>query len=143
MTLIGATTLWLLALPTPARADAPPQWWQSPPVQSRLSLSQAQVERLDALYRESLPRRRQLHREVRHLQELLARQLATGSLDDRHTLPLIERLSAAERRRRVTRTMMLIRMYRELTPTQRAQLTALSPGPPEAPADPILALLPR
>jgi len=65
-----------------------------------------------------------------------------GPFDDARTLQLIERLWTAERDRNVARTMMLIRMYRVLTPTQQSQLSEFS-APSSTPAsDPLLALVP-
>ena len=134
--------LFCLLAQSVAVSAKPQPWWLSTAVQERMSLSRAQVLQLDTAYRQSLPLRRRLLRERRELRRQLARRLAMGPFDDARTLQLIERLWTAERDRNVARTMMLIRMYRVLTPTQQSQLSEFS-APSSTPAsDPLLALVP-
>jgi Spy/CpxP family protein refolding chaperone len=57
------------------------------------------------------------------------RALADGRSDDMQGRLLIERVFAAEQRRNIARTMMLLRMYRVLTPEQRVMLAAIRVRP--------------
>jgi Spy/CpxP family protein refolding chaperone len=113
-------------------------WWLSPAIQSQIALTPDQVQRIDATYRESLPERRRLRRQVVALRLRLARLLATGTMSDVQAIPLIDRLCTIEKQRNVARTMMLIRMHRVLTAPQRLQLAEWSdrrPGGAKRAAD--------
>ena len=101
-------------------------WWKAPAVQNAISLTSDQAEQLDAIYRESLPERRSLRRQLAAQQKRVAEIFAAGPFDDEHVRPVIHRLFAIEKERNVARVLMLIRMYRVLTPIQRDKLKDLS-----------------
>jgi Spy/CpxP family protein refolding chaperone len=118
-------------------------WWLSPAVQAQIALTPHQAERIDVIYRESLPERRRLRQQITTLRKRLARLIASGPISDGPAVPLIDRLCAVEKQRNVTRTMMLVRMHRVLTPAQRLQLPALSvrrPAPAEQSGDSLVGL---
>lgn len=131
--------LWLLArTEAGGTTDQVELWWLSPAIQSQIALTPDQVQRIDATYRESLPERRRLRRQVVALRLRLARLLATGTMSDVQAIPLIDRLCTIEKQRNVARTMMLIRMHRVLTASQRLQLAEWSdrlPGGAKRAAD--------
>ena len=113
-------------------------WWLSPAIQSQIELTPPQAQRIDAIYRESLPERRRLRQQIVGLRRRLARLLATGTTSDVQAIPLIDRLCAVEKQRNVARTMMLVRMHRVLTAAQRLQLAEWSdrlPGGAQRSAD--------
>jgi Spy/CpxP family protein refolding chaperone len=121
-----ATTLSLLGSAARTHATHPQPWWLLPSVQLEMNLTPEQVSQLDSIYRASLPQRRQLRRQLTILERRLRRQFVSGPFEDQHVRPLIEQVSALEKQRHSARTMMLIRLYRVLTPEQRRQLGALS-----------------
>jgi Spy/CpxP family protein refolding chaperone len=118
----------LLAAVAPAYTQPPerPPWWKVAAIRTAISLTSEQAERLDAIYRESLPTRRRLRQKLAAQEKRVAEVLLVGPFDDEQVRPLIDRLFALDKERNVARTLMLIRMYRQLTPVQRARLAELS-----------------
>lgn len=124
------------------RFDRQEPWWRSPAVRSHIALTSQQTERIETIYRASLPERRRLRQQATTLQTQLEQLLAAGTMSDDQAVPLIGRLCAVEKARNVARTMMLVRMHWVLTPAQRHQLADLSvqsPGSSGRSADPALA----
>lgn len=99
-------------------------WWRSPSVQSTISLTADQVARLEAIHRDTLPARRRLRDRLTELQRRLDRVLAEGRYDGEHGRLLIGQVFEAEKQRNIARTLMLLRMYRVLTPDQRVKLAS-------------------
>ena len=136
--LVGMMLCLLARTEAGGTTDQVELWWLSPAIQSQIALTPDQVQRIDATYRESLPERRRLRRQVVALRLRLARLLATGPMSDAQAVPLIDRLCTVEKQRNVARTMMLIRMHRVLTASQRLQLAEWSgrlPGASKRSAD--------
>lgn len=101
-------------------------WWRTPAVRSAVALTFQQAEELDTIYRASLARRRELRRQFAAQQKRLQEMLSTGVFDDEQARSVVDRLSAIDKERNVARVLMLIRMYRVLTPSQRTKLEHLS-----------------
>ena len=95
------------------------RWWLTPAVQQELGLTKVQVQALQRTFERGLPERVALRRELDRLDGQLQRLLERGEEDD----GLVERLSAhveeVRARRNVRRTLILLEMYRILTPAQR------------------------
>jgi Spy/CpxP family protein refolding chaperone len=124
---LAAVALCLLASAAAGQEPGRPQpWWLSPVVQSHIALAPDQAERIDAIFRASLPERRRLRQQATSLRKQLEGLLAAGTMSDVQAVSLISRLCKVEGQRNVARTMMLVRMHRVLTPAQRTQLTDLS-----------------
>ena len=130
---LAGISLFLSALPTAAQStDRHDPWWLSPTVQAQIALTPQQAGRIDAIYRESLPERRRMRREVVTLQRRLEELLANATVSDEEALGVIRRLCAADKQHKVARTMMLLRIHRVLTAAQRVQLSQLSADYPES-----------
>ena len=109
----------------PQAAEREP-WWKTLTVRNAIELTSHQVEQLDAIYRQSLPMRRSLRRQAAALQRRVLEMLSTGVFDDDQAQRVVDRLSAIDKERKVARVLMLIRMYRVLTPSQRTRLEHLT-----------------
>lgn len=124
---LSAAAMLLVAAPWAyAQPVERPPWWRVAAIRTAISLTSEQAERLDAIYRESLPMRRSLRQQLAAQEKRVAEVLLVGPFDDEQVKPLIDRLFALDKERNVARTLMLIRMYRQLTPVQRARLAELS-----------------
>jgi Spy/CpxP family protein refolding chaperone len=108
-------------------------WWRSPDTQRQLALSRAQVNALERIFRAT-------HRQRLALSEALARAerefaRAVEADDESLAVAAAERVRKARVARNTERMMMLVRMYRVLTPRQR-QLVDILPrrrgSPPES-----------
>jgi Spy/CpxP family protein refolding chaperone len=113
----------------PGAADAEDQprarWWLDPGVQRELALTEGQVQALQRTFERDLPARRALRRELNRLDSKL-QQLLERAVDDDN---VIERFSArveqVRAKRNVRRTLILLEMYKVLTPAQRVALSRL------------------
>ena len=90
-------------------------WWSAPAIRNAIALTPQQVEQLDAIYRESLPRRRTLRHQLAAQQKRVEEMLSTGSFAEEDVHPVVDRLFALDKERNVARVLMLIRMYRALS----------------------------
>jgi Spy/CpxP family protein refolding chaperone len=117
------------------------KWWTAPDIQSRLQLTPRQVAELNRIFDETLSERLASRERLVTLEAALARLMARPDASEAETLKLVERVEALRARRNVSRTMMLLRMSRVLTLSQRAALDAAAdrPQPPVRPGPPARA----
>jgi Spy/CpxP family protein refolding chaperone len=103
------------------------QWWKSATVQQALELTNEQISTIDRIFRSDSSQRRRLAREQEGLELRLAAVLRDDALDTDTVSKLIERVVQAQARRNVSRTLMLVRMYRVLSPAQRIRFKRIMP----------------
>jgi Spy/CpxP family protein refolding chaperone len=115
----------VVVIPSPAAAERF-KWWESPEVQSALSLSPKQVAALERIFDTSLPERRALLTALDKSEFELEQLLKEANPDERVAAELIDRLEEARARRNVARSMLLFRMRRVLTPAQRTALDRIA-----------------
>jgi Spy/CpxP family protein refolding chaperone len=101
------------------------KWWQSEEFQHELGLSAEQVGGIDQVFRESFPALQAGKRDLDRLDRELSALIADSAATEAQVLRLIDRVEASRSALGRTRSLMLFRMYRILTPDQRAKLTAL------------------
>jgi Spy/CpxP family protein refolding chaperone len=110
----------------PVGAQSPVDaWWKTPGVRAALSLTPRQAEQVDAIFRESLPLRRDLRKQLAAQQRRVSKMFLHGPFDDERARVEVARLFSIDKEHHVARTWMLARMYRILTPLQRAKLEQL------------------
>jgi Spy/CpxP family protein refolding chaperone len=115
----GASTFTMAQQPNP--------WWRDPDVQRQLDLTSAQIEEIDARFRETLDERRRMRADADKADADLADALTRGDLSDADAEALASRVARAQAVRNEARTRVLLRMYKVLSPQQRTQLTSLRP----------------
>jgi len=120
-----------MAFPTPVDGadQTRSRWWLNPVVQQELGLTKTQVQALQRTFERGLPERVALRRDLDRLDAQLQRLIERGEDDG-----LVERFSArveeVRARRNVRRTLILLEMYRILTPAQRLAFSRLrAPDP--------------
>lgn len=100
------------------------KWWISAAGRAELGISDAQSRELEAVFQSLLPRLRAEKQALDREDAELARLMAEGA--DEATLGLaIDRVETARGAVNKTRTWMLVRMNRVLSPEQRVKLQAL------------------
>ena len=102
----------------------PPSWWRSDEFRTALSLTPDQVARIDSIFQATLPELRQDMDELDRLEARLSRLIendAEETVIARH----IDRVETARANVNKTRSLMLVRMRRVLTPEQRARMRTL------------------
>jgi Spy/CpxP family protein refolding chaperone len=105
-------------------ADDRHKWWLSDQYRAELGLSDQQSSDLDAVFQSVLPRMKaekdELDRQDRALSALIA-----GPADEVSVALGIDRVERARAAANKTRTWMLYRMYRVLSPDQRVKVAAM------------------
>ncbi len=119
-----AGLLLLAVLASAARAQSF-KWWQSDRFQREMALTPDQIARLEGVFQASMPALRTHKDALDRLENELSQVVADGSLDDAQVVQKVDRVEAVRSELSRTRTLMLVRMRRILTPDQRLKLTAL------------------
>ena len=101
------------------------KWWQSGEFQHELSLAPEQVARIEQVFQDSLPTLQAGKRDLDRLEAELSGLIADSAATEAQVLRLIDRVEASRSALGRTRSLMLFRMHRVLTPDQRVKLTAL------------------
>jgi Spy/CpxP family protein refolding chaperone len=119
VTALGAIAILGFASLAIAGAD---KWWLASDMQRELGLTARQVTELSTIFDKTLSKRIRLREALDALEAKLAGAMRDG--DEAQALSLIPQVESARTARNTARTMMLIRMYRVLTPDQRAKLNS-------------------
>ena len=104
------------------------RWWNDPAVQRQLVLSTEQIGRLDAIFNRDLSVRLDLYNKINRLDAQLRQTIERGEVDDSTLMRLIDELETVRRQRNTRRHLMLLAMYKVLTPSQRLALASRSRG---------------
>ena len=124
----------VLALPALGAAQAPSQaapptsraerhkWWLSEDVRAQVGLSAQQSQELEGIFQAELPRLRAGWDELDRLEQELSRLMSDTAADESRVSAAVDRTESARASLNKTRTLMLFRMYRVLTPDQRVKL---------------------
>jgi Spy/CpxP family protein refolding chaperone len=119
-----------VALADPGQGPQAPRskWWHQADVQRALRLTPAQVRSLESAFQETFPQRRALGRELETMDRTLQSAILSGDVDDATLARLSARTERVRAKRYVARTLMLVKMYRVLTPEQRGRLHDMTRG---------------
>jgi Spy/CpxP family protein refolding chaperone len=101
------------------------RWWQDRNLQHRLSLTPAQVLMLEQIYDSTVAEQRQLARSVYRLEWRSHRTMAVEHVDETRARFEVDELEKARAKRNSSRSLMLLKMFRALTPEQRRQLDGM------------------
>jgi len=110
----------LLAPPASAQGF---KWWQSETFRRELGLSQDQSTKIEAIFQKTLPALRQ-QKDALDKSEADFNQMIEAS-DDAQVMAQVTVVEAARSELNKSRTMMLLRMRRVLTPDQRVKFVML------------------
>jgi Spy/CpxP family protein refolding chaperone len=102
----------------------PHSWWKSDEFRMALGLTVDQSARIDSIFQTTLPQLRQEMDELDRLEERLSR-LIERDADEVEIARHIDRVETARANVAKTRSLMLVRMRRVLTPDQRTRMRAL------------------
>ena len=115
---LGAAVLW--AAPASAQGF---KWWQSDRFKKELGLTQDQSTRIEQVFQHTLPVLRQ-QKETLDKAEADFNQMVEAS-DDAQVMAQVTVVESARAELNKSRTMMLLRMRRVLTPDQRVKFVML------------------
>jgi Spy/CpxP family protein refolding chaperone len=108
----------------PADKNRAHKWWLSEEGKTEFSITEQQSRELEALFQQMLPSLKANKTELDKQEKLLDQLLASGSSSEPVVAAAIDRVESARSALSRTRTLMLYRMYRLLTPEQRAKVQA-------------------
>ena len=119
-----ALVLATLALCTarPADANQRHMWWHSDELRTELGLAEDQTTALQEIFQTVFPDLRRLMQELRAEEQELSDLIDAEEVDEWKVTLQIDKVEAARSALGKTRTLMLYRMYRELSSTQRDAL---------------------
>jgi Spy/CpxP family protein refolding chaperone len=118
-----AAGILVLLSASPARAQRG-KWWQDERFSRDLGLTAEQSTRLEEIFQKTQPTLRQKMKALDDAEEQFDQLVEKG--DDASVLQFMETVESARAELNKTRTMMLLRMRRSLTPDQWAKFTALA-----------------
>ena len=127
----GAACLLALALSVGADASAAmgtgrssSKWWQNPECKTRVGLTAGQTAEIERIFLSVRQELRAEKGELERQEAALSRLLADSTADEAVVVRTIDRVEAARSALAKTRTLMLYRMHRLLSPEQRLRLEA-------------------
>jgi Spy/CpxP family protein refolding chaperone len=111
---------------TPEQSDKnrPYKWWLSPEGKKEFGISEQQSKELEAQFQQMLPTLRANKSELDKQEKTLNQLLSNAASSEPTVAQAIDRVEAARSALSRTRTLMLYRMYRLLSPEQRAKVQA-------------------
>jgi Spy/CpxP family protein refolding chaperone len=126
--LLAAGAVVLTALLAASGAEASQgrhKWWLSDEVKAEVGLTTKQSQDIEAIFQSMLPELRTGKANLDRLERHVSQLLAGGSADETAFAQALEQVEAARGTLNKTRTLMLFRMYRVLSPDQRVKLRAI------------------
>jgi Spy/CpxP family protein refolding chaperone len=107
------------------RGDSPRRpWWIDEHARAELSITDQQSASIDQVWQKSLPGLREARERLDKLEDVLS-QMILDAADETPVVAQNERVESARAEANKTRTLMLYRMNRLLTPDQRVKLKAM------------------
>lgn len=115
-----------LSTAAPAAAGAGKyKWWLAEPFVKELGLTVDQSDRIEEIFQTSWPDLKACKDDLDELEAELSAMIADGTASEAAVVQQIDRVEASRSALGKTRSLMLYRMHRVLTPAQRAKLKAL------------------
>ena len=110
------------SLDAQAPLDARHKWWLSDKVRAEIGLTEPQSRELEAIFQVVVPDLKAQKQELDRAERELSTLLAEGAVDEAVIAQAIDRAEARRAVLNKSRTLMLFRMYRVLSPEQRVKL---------------------
>jgi Spy/CpxP family protein refolding chaperone len=106
------------------QAPPRPKWWQSAECRAEVGITNEQSAALERIFQSVMGELRAEKAELERQEAVLARLLKDESANEATVIRTIDRVEAARSALAKTRTLMLYRMHRVLSPEQRVRLDA-------------------
>ena len=111
----------VVAVPQPAAAQSF-KWWQMERFQKGLTLTQEQIDRIEAIFQTAEPSLRAQKGALDKAEHRLSKTITDSKSDEATVLQAAERVEAARAELSRTRTLQLFRMRRVLSDEQNAKM---------------------
>ncbi len=100
-------------------------WWKAPETRAELGISDKQSKEIDEIFQSTYPTLRASKDELDKLDQILAATIKEGVADIATVTRQVSQAEQARAKLATTRTTMLYRMHRLLSPEQRVKLNAM------------------
>lgn len=101
-----------------------PHWWIDPQLRQQLGITDAQSKAVEEIWQKSVPELRDSWKRLNQLEDTLNKMIQDAA-DESAVVAQIEKVENARAEVNKGRTHMIYRMFRVLTPEQRAKVNAL------------------
>jgi Spy/CpxP family protein refolding chaperone len=101
------------------------KWWQDQQFKTELALTEQQSEGVEAIFESALPKLRATKQQLDAFEADLSRLIHERTADESVIAAQIDKVEAARAELSKTRTLMLYRIHRILTPEQNTKLQAM------------------
>jgi len=118
----GAVLICLVAQHAVAADADEYRWWRDSTIQQALTLTAAQVKTLERLFASTQAEQRRLGKALDLLESRMEQAIAPAALDELRWRSAVDELEEMQAKRNASRTLMLFRMYRTLSPEQRRRM---------------------
>jgi len=98
------------------------KWWQDPKSKTELNLTTEQSNRIEEIFQASFPKLREGYDELDRLESKVSKQMSADQTTEAELLRQVDAIESVRSELSKTRTLMLFRMQRVLSPEQRAKL---------------------
>jgi len=105
-----------------------PKWWIDPQLRAQLGVTDQQSKAVDEVWQQTAPKLHDAWRRLDQLENALS-QMIQDAADEATVVAQIEKVESTRAELNKGRTLMLYRMYKVLTPEQRAKVKAMFPEP--------------
>jgi Spy/CpxP family protein refolding chaperone len=106
------------------KPGSPPRWWVEPKMRAELGITDQQSAAVEQVWQTSIPKLRELRQRLDTMESTLS-DMIRDATDEGSVLAQIEKTESVRAEANKTRTLMLYRMNRVLTPDQRVKLKVL------------------
>ena len=104
----------------------PPHWWIDPQLRQQLGITDSQSKLVEDIWQKTLPDLRRWRDQLMSLDDQVSKMIADGA-PEASVSALVEQTENTRAQASKARTLMLYRMFKVLTPEQRAKVKAIVP----------------
>jgi len=98
------------------------KWWQDQKSKAELNLTAEQSARIEEIFQASFPKLREGYDELDRLEQKVSKEMSADQTTEAELLRQVDAIESVRSELSKTRTLMLFRMRRVLSPEQRAKL---------------------
>jgi Spy/CpxP family protein refolding chaperone len=107
-----------------------PHWWSDPQLRQQLAVTDLQSKQVEEIWQKTLPELRKFRDQLMSLDEQVSKMVQDGA-PEASVIALVEQTENTRAQANKARTVMIYRMFKLLTPDQRAKVAAMYPVHPD------------
>ena len=107
-----------------------PHWWSDPQLRQQLAVTDLQSKQVEEIWQKTLPELRKYRDQLMLLDEQVSKMVQDGA-PEASVIALVDQTENTRAQANKARTVMIYRMFKLLTPEQRAKVAAMYPVHPD------------